>query len=407
MAGFDWRGRNPRGELVTGRVEAESTDAVATQLINAGITPIEIQEGAGGGSRMATWRRQLGSGRPGADDLILFSRQMYTLTKAGVPLIRGLQGLGGSTRNPALREAIEDVVDALESGHELSAALARHPKVFSSLFVNLVRIGESTGNLEHSFQQIGEYLELDRDIRARVKAAMRYPVMVISAIFIAITILMIWVIPVFARFFSQQDAELPLPTKILIGTSEFAAQWWWIILAALVAGALMLRSWVRTDTGRYRWHRAKLRLPVIGPILHEATMARFARAFALVYRAGVPLVHGLTLVSRAVENEYVGQAVRDMRTGVERGESLSRTAAAAGLFSPLVLQMLNVGEETGDVDAMLQETAEFYEREVDYDLNNLSAYIEPILLVFMAILVFVLALGVFLPMWDLGRAALG
>lgn len=407
MAGFDWRGRNPRGELVTGRVEAESTDAVATQLINAGITPIEIQEGAAVGNRMAAWRRQLGSGRPGADDLILFSRQMYTLTKAGVPLIRGLQGLGGSTRNPALREAIEDVVDALESGHELSAALARHPKVFSSLFVNLVRIGESTGNLEHSFLQIGEYLELDRDIRARVKAAMRYPVMVISAIFIAITILMIWVIPVFARFFSQQDAELPLPTKILISTSEFAAQWWWIILAVMVAGALLLRSWVRTDTGRYRWHRAKLRLPVIGSILHEATMARFARAFALVYRAGVPLVHGLTLVSRAVENEYVGQAVRDMRTGVERGESLSRTAAAAGLFSPLVLQMLNVGEETGDVDAMLQETAEFYEREVDYDLNNLSAYIEPILLVFMAILVFVLALGVFLPMWDLGSAALG
>lgn len=145
MAGFDWRGRNPRGELVTGRVEAESTDAVATQLINAGITPIEIQEGAAGGNRMATWRRQLGSGRPGADDLILFSRQMYTLTKAGVPLIRGLQGLGGSTRNPALREAIEDVVDALESGHELSAALARYPKVFSSLFVNLVRIGRAPG----------------------------------------------------------------------------------------------------------------------------------------------------------------------------------------------------------------------------------------------------------------------
>jgi MSHA biogenesis protein MshG len=273
--------------------------------------------------------------------------------------------------------------------------------------VNLVRIGENTGDLEHSFHQMSAYLELDRDIRARVKAAMRYPVMVVTAIFIAIGILMVWVIPVFAGFFEQHDAELPLPTKIIMGASQFTTDWWWLILGGLVAGVFALRAWVRTETGRFRWDRAKFRLPVIGGILHEATMARFARAFAMVYRAGVPLVHGLTLVSHAVENEYVGQAVRDMRTGVERGESLSRTAGAAGLFSPLVLQMLNVGEETGDVDTMLQETAEFYEREVDYDLKNLSAYIEPILLVFMAVLVFVLALGVFLPMWDLGSAALG
>lgn len=407
MPGFDWRGRNPRGELVTGHVEADSNDAVATQLMNSGITPIDIREGTQRDDRLVTWRRNLGSSKPNVDDLILFSRQMYTLTRAGVPLIRGLAGLAGSTRNPVLRETIENVVEALESGRELSAALAQHPKVFSSMYVNLVRIGENTGDLEHSFRQMGEYLELDRDIRARVKAAMRYPVMVVTAVFIAITILMIWVIPVFARFFEQQDAELPLPTQIIMGASQFATDWWWLILALLVAGILGLRAWVNTDTGRYRWDRAKFRLPVIGSVLHEATMARFARAFAMVYRAGVPLVHGLTLVSRAVENEYVGQAVRDMRTGVERGESLSRTAAAAGLFSPLVLQMLNVGEETGDVDAMLQETAEFYEREVDYDLKNLSAYIEPILLVFMAVLVFVLALGVFLPMWDLGSAALG
>lgn len=407
MPGFDWRGRNPRGELVTGHVEAEASDAVATQLMNSGITPIEIREGAPATDRLAAWRRSLGANKPTADDLILFSRQMYTLTKAGVPLIRGLSGLAGSTRNPVLKEAIEETVEALESGRELSAALAQHPKVFSSMYVNLVRIGENTGDLEHSFNQMSEYLELDRDIRARVKAAMRYPIMVVAAIFIAISILMVWVIPVFARFFEQHDAELPLPTKIIMGASQFTTDWWWLILGGLVAGVFALRAWVRTETGRFRWDRAKFRIPVIGGILHEATMARFARAFAMVYRAGVPLVHGLTLVSRAVENEYVGQAVRDMRTGVERGDSLARTAGAAGLFSPLVLQMLNVGEETGDVDSMLQETAEFYEREVDYDLKNLSAYIEPILLIFMAVLVFVLALGVFLPMWDLGSAALG
>lgn len=406
MPGFDWRGRNSRGELVTGHVEAATTDAVATQLMNLGITPIAIEEAEPVRDTMARWRRSLGGNRPSLDDLILFSRQMYTLTKAGVPLIRGLQGLAVSTRNPVLREAIEEIVDALESGRELSGAMAQHPRVFSPMYVSIVRIGETTGNLEDSFQQMAAYLELDRDIRARVKAALRYPLMVVTAVFIAVAILMLWVIPVFARFFEQHNTELPLATRIIIGASNFAAEWWWLILLAMVGAVVVFRVWKRTERGRYRWDRFKLRLPVVGSIIHEATMARFARSFSLTYRAGVPLVQGLTLVSRAVENEYVAQAVAEMRTGVERGESLSRTAATAGLFAPLVLQMLRVGEETGNVDNMLQETAEHYEREVDYDLRNLSAYIEPILLIFMAVLVFILALGVFLPMWDLGRAAL-
>lgn len=407
MASFGWRGRNPRGELVSGSVEAESTDAVATQLLNSGITPIEIEPSESGGESVTDWQRRLFGNRPDANDLILFSRQMFTLTKAGVPLIRGLQGLGTSTRHPALKRTIHEMVDSLESGRELSNAMSQHPDIFSSMYVSVVRIGESTGNLQDSFQQMSEYLELDRDIRARVKAALRYPVMVLVAMFVALAILMTWVIPVFANFFEQQDAELPLPTKIIIGSSDFATDWWWLILILIAGAALAWRSWLGTERGRYRWDRAKFRLPAIGGIIQEATMARFARSFAMIYRAGVPLIPGLTLVSRAVENEFVAEAVRDMRTGVEHGESLSRTAASAGLFSPLVLQMINVGEETGDVDAMLQETAEYYEREVDYDLRNLSAYIEPFLLIFMAILVFVLALGVFLPMWDLGRAALG
>lgn len=407
MASFGWRGRNPRGELVSGSVEADSTDTVATQLLNSGITPIEIEQAEIGSQSGMDWQRRLFGNRPDANDLILFSRQMFTLTKAGVPLIRGLQGLGTSTRHPTLKRTIHEMVESLESGRELSNAMSQHPDVFSSMYVSVVRIGESTGNLQDSFQQMSEYLELDRDIRARVKAALRYPVMVLVAMFVALAILMTWVIPVFANFFEQQDAELPLPTKIIIGASDFATDWWWLILILMAGAVLAWRSWLGTERGRYRWDRAKFRLPAIGGIIQEATMARFARSFAMIYRAGVPLIPGLTLVSRAVENEFVAEAVRDMRTGVERGESLSRTAASAGLFSPLVLQMINVGEETGDVDAMLQETAEYYEREVDYDLRNLSAYIEPFLLIFMAILVFVLALGVFLPMWDLGRAALG
>ncbi len=407
MSAFQWRGRNARGQLVDGRVEAESTDAVAQQLMRLDITPIEIESAPSVETESVSLSQRLGMDKPGINDLILFTRQMYTLSKAGVPIIHGLRNVGESTRNPQLRHAIEDVVDALESGRDLASGMAQNPKVFPTMFVSIVRVGESSGNLEQAFSQLTDYLELERDFRAKLKQALRYPIMVITAMFIAVAILMTFVIPTFAEFFDRFDAELPLPTRIIIGASNFTADWWWVILLAIGAALLGFRAWIRTENGRYRWDRLKLRFPVVGKILFQGTMARFARTFSMTYRSGVPLIQGLTLTARAVENEYVGQAVNDMRTGIERGESLSRTAAATGLFSPLVLQMLGIGEETGDVDSMLTETAEYYEREVDYDLNNLSAYIEPILLIFLAILVLVLALGVFLPMWDVGRAALG
>ncbi len=407
MSAFQWRGRNARGQLVNGRVDAESTDAVAQQLMRLDITPIEIDSAPGVEAEHVSLSQRLGMDKPGVNDLILFTRQMYTLSKAGVPIIHGLRNVGESTRNRQLRLAIEVVVEALESGRDLASGMAQSPKVFPAMFVSIVRVGESSGNLEQAFSQLTNHLELERDFRSKLKQALRYPIMVIAAMFIAVAILMTFVIPTFADFFSRFDAELPLPTRMIIGASNFTADWWWIILLGIAGALFGFRSWIRTDNGRYRWDRLKLRFPVVGKILFQGTMARFARTFSMTYRSGVPLIQGLTLTARAVENEYIGQAVNDMRTGVERGESLSRTAAATGLFSPLVLQMLGIGEETGDVDAMLNETAEYYEREVDYDLNNLSAYIEPILLVFLAVLVLILALGVFLPMWDVGSAALG
>jgi MSHA biogenesis protein MshG len=407
MPAFQWQGRNVRGQLVNGRVEADTSDAVAEQLLRLDITPIEIETSADTTSYRVTLRETLGLDRPRIDDLILFARQMYTLTKAGVPLIRGLHNVAESTRNSMLRRAIEDVIDTLESGRELADGLAQNADIFPPMFVSIVRVGENSGQLEDAFLQLSDYLELERDFRARLKQALRYPAMVIAAMVVAVAILMVWVIPTFAGFFAQHDATLPLPTRIIIAASGFTAQWWWVFLLGIIAGLLGFRSWIRTDDGRYRWDRLKLKIPVVGKILFMGAMARFARSFSMTYRSGVPLIQGLTLVSRAVENEYVGQGVSDMRTGIERGESLSRTAAATGLFSPLVLQMIGIGEETGDVDTMLTETAEYYEREVDYDLRNLSAYIEPLLLVFLAVLVLILAMGVFLPMWDLGRAALG
>ncbi|MGY6588108.1 MAG: type II secretion system F family protein [Wenzhouxiangella sp.] len=407
MSRYAWQGRNARGQLVSGQVDADDVDRVADQLLKLDITPISINPAAKPEEQPPSLAARLGLDKPTLNDLILFSRQMYTMTKAGVPLIQGLKNVGGSTRNRQLAEAIEQIVEALESGRGLANGLASRPKIFPPMYVSIVRVGETSGALEQAFLQMATYLELERDFRARMKAALRYPIMVIVAMFIAIAILMVFVVPVFANFFASMDAELPLPTRLIMGASDIAVNWWWLILLALAGGMFAFRAWIRTDNGRYLWDRTKLRLPVIGKILFQGTLARFARSFAMTYRAGVPLIQGLTLVSRAVENEYVGQAVADMRTGIERGESVTRTAQATGLFTPLVLQMISVGEETGEVESMLQETAEFYEGEVDYDLKNLSSYIEPILLVFLAGLVLILALGVFLPMWDMGSAALG
>lgn len=410
MTSFRWRGRNSRGESVTGHMDGDDRDAVAGQLLSSGITPVEIEPASAvkrGDRGQGVRRGLLGDRGPDSGDLIFFARQMYTLVRAGVPMTRGLNGVAASTRNPVLKNTIDELVADIESGRDLGMAMNRHPYVFSPMFVNMVRVGEAAGTLEQAFALMAKYLERDREIQSRIKAALRYPTMVIAAMIIAIAILMVWVIPVFASFFDRFGAELPLPTRIIIVTSNFAAEWWMLLAAAVIAAVLAFRYWRGTPRGRYRWDRIKLNLPAIGDILFRATMARFARSFSMTYRAGVPLIQGLTLVSRAVENEYIGQAIADMRTGVERGESLLRTAQATGLFSPLILQMLGVGEETGEVDQMLDETADFYEREVDYDIDNLSSYIEPVLLVFMAVLVLVLALGVFLPMWDVGRAALG
>jgi MSHA biogenesis protein MshG len=407
MTNYAWEGRNSRGELMSGEVEADQPDAVAEQLMKLDITPIRIESQRGQTTPSVNLREQLGLDKPQLNDIVLFSRQMHTLTKAGVPLIQGLRNVANSTRNKRLVSAIGDIVEALESGRSLSAGLARNTDVFPAMYVSIIQVGETSGALEEAFAQMATYLELEREFRKKLKQALRYPVMVIVAMAIAMAILMVFVVPVFAGFFERYDAELPLPTQIIMAVSAFSVEYWWMILIGLFVAFMVTRAWVRTERGRYLWDRGKLRLPVIGKILFQGTMARFARSFSMTYKSGVPLIQGLTLVSRAVENSFIGQAVRDMRTGIERGESISRTAQATGLFSPLVLQMISVGEETGDVDGMLIETAEYYEREVEYDLGKLSEYIEPILLVFLAVLVLIMALGVFLPMWDIGRAALG
>lgn len=404
---FAYKARNARGELMQGVLEGADSGAVADQLFNTGVTPIEITvthkavaaDGDG-------WLARLLEKKVTSMDVQLFSRQLYTLLKSGVPIMRGLAGLQESAVSKSFGKVIKDLRESLDSGRELSAAMRRHPDVFSPFYLSMVRVGEMTGRLEEVFLRLFDHLEFDRDMRERVKTATRYPSFVVFAMVAAMVVVNIFVIPAFVGVFKSLHSELPLMTRILIGTSNFTVRYWPVMAVAAVAGVWGFRAWVGTQGGLYQWDKFKLKIPVAGKIILKATMARFARSFALASRSGVPIVQGLTVVSQTVDNAYLCARVEQMRDGVERGDSILRTAAAAGVFTPVVLQMIAVGEESGSIDDLMDEIAQMYEREVDYELKTLSAQIEPILIVFLGAMVLVLALGIFLPIWDLGKAAL-
>ena len=409
MAEFFYKGRSPRGELISGQLSGSTAEAVAARLISTGVTPVEIRD-ADRTSAMTVndlWIR-LGGGRPTTKDLVLFCRQMHTITRTGLPLLKGMRGLMDTTHNEVLKATLVEVIGGLESGRSLSQSLARHPRIFSQLFISIIEIGEATGTMDTAFLRMYEYLSTDEDIRKRVKSAVRYPLIVVVAIGVAIAIITMFVIPAFEPIFRQLGDNIPLPTKIIMGLSSFASNQWPLVLLGIIGGAAAAIAWVRTDSGRMRWDRLKLEIPVIGVIMRNAALARVTRSLAVALEAGLPVNQTLRSISGSVGNAHLAAKLESLTAGVERGEALSTTARNAALFTPLILQMIALGEETGALPELLNEAADFYKREVDYDLENLSAALEPILIVAVGAMVLVLALGVFLPMWDMvARARAG
>ncbi|WP_374725340.1 type II secretion system F family protein [Pseudomonas peli] len=406
---YRFTGRDAQGGKIIGSREAGSVDSLASELLAERITPLTIEEQAQASDSdvFAQLKESLRRKHVDLEELIIFCRQMYSLSKAGVPIIRAIGGLAESSRNLYLREVLQAVRSDLEGGQGMAVALNAHPKVFNTLFVSMISVGENTGQLDQAFRQLSVYLELERETRKRIKQATRYPLFVLSAMAVALVVINLFVIPAFSKVFAQFKADLPWATQILIGTSQFFQDFWWL-LALLFGGSLFgFFKWIETDAGALKWDQIKLRLPIVGGIFERIALARFTRTFAMMYRAGVPLLQTLSINSASVGNRYIGQAILAMREGIERGEALTRTASASGLFTPLVLQMMAVGEETGALDDLFVEVADFYEQEVDYDLKQLADAIEPILIVAMGIMVLVLALGVFLPMWELASAAKG
>jgi MSHA biogenesis protein MshG len=407
MPTFAYRGRGSRGDLVTGKLEGTDASAIADQLLATGITPVDIRATVVASAESVPGALQrLFAPKVTLVDVMLFSRQMYTLSKAGVPIMRALAGLQESATNPTLRAVIADLRVSLDSGRELSSAMRKHPDVFSTFYVSLVRVGETTGKLEETFNRLFGYLDFEREVRDRIKTALRYPTFVIVVITVAIAIVNFTVIPAFAKIFEANKVQLPLLTRALVAISDAFLAYWPVAIGGIAFAILAFANYIRTEQGRHAWDRAKLRIPIIGGIIFKATLARFARGFSIATSSGVQIVQGLTVVAAVVDNAYLARRVEQMREGVERGESVLRTAITTGVFTPVVLQMIAVGEETGELDDLLGEVADMYEQEVDYAVKNLSASIEPILTIFLGILVLILALGVFLPIWQMGSVML-
>ena len=401
MSNFRYSGRSVRGDFITGKLEGDSVDAVATRLLNLGVTPLHITPDSTQHVSVQDLLQRLGANRPTKADLVLFSRQMYAITKSGLPMLRGLRGLAQSTHNAILRDVLLDVLQSIEGGREFSASLARHPEIFPPLFLSMVRVGESTGTLDNSFLRLCEYLSQDQDIQDRVKAAIRYPIIVIIMIGLAVGVITVFVIPNFAPLFKVLGNDIPWPTRVIMGTSDVVVHHGWAMVGAAAFAFVVLKRYLKTEAGRYRWDGYKLKVPVLGELLRQSILSRVVRSLAISLEAGLPMIQALTLLSRAAGNEFLAERLLRLRDAVARGDPLSRAAMTSGIFPSLVLQMMSVGEETGELTRLLEEIAGFYQREVDYRLKNLTAMIEPLLIVVVGGMVLILALGVFLPMWNM------
>jgi MSHA biogenesis protein MshG len=405
MPNYAYKGRGRNGQLVDGEIEGVSNSGVASVLMDLGVTPISILEKKEQFDALKAFKDKFDLYSISIEEQLMFTRQMGALIRAGIPITRAIAGILESIENPLLIKALRDISDQLESGRNLAIASARHPKVFSNLYISMIQVGENTGQLDKAFTQMGEYIDRSRRISNNISTALRYPTTVMIAIIIAMGIVNLLVIPKFALFFEANSLALPWQTLFLLNTSKLFINYWLPFLALMIGSFVAFKRYINTPVGRLKWDKLIINVPLIGSILHRAFMARFARSFAMAYGAGVPIVLAMGVISRSIGNEYISSHVNSMREGIERGDTLTRTAKQTGMFTPVVMQMFAVGEEAGNLEEMMTFIADFYEEEVDYDVKTLSDKLEPLIYVAIGAMVLVLALGIFVPMWDITQLA--
>jgi MSHA biogenesis protein MshG len=400
MPNFKYRVRDRTGKAIDGIIDAPTLQVAGDRLYQQGYFPVMIEEEGKTGSLDVSniWKRFK---KVKAEELIFFSQQLSTLYKAGLPLLTGMASLAEQTDNKKLKPVLEAIGRQIEGGSTLFETMSRYPDVFPPVYVNMVRAGETSGRLGESLDRFVSLAERELRTQQRIKGATRYPKIVILSLVIAFAVLLTFVIPRFAQVFTSFNTPLPIPTRIMIGINDLFHTFWYIILGALVGIPILFKRYIQTKQGRYFWDRLKLRVPIFGTLFLKIALSRFAYTFVMLNRSGIPILQTLEITSATIDNVILSASLEGIIRRVKDGQSLTDAMKESGRFTPLVIQMISIGESAGTLDEMLMRVTEYYDLEVDNAIKKLSTYIEPTLTVFLGIVVLFLALAVFLPWWNM------
>jgi len=399
---FKYQARNNLGKVITGTIEVENEAAVAGALRQKRLELVSVSQSSGLSKFLASLSKK--GGNVTTKDVVVFSRQFSTMVNAGLPILQGLTIVAEQAENPDFRIVMTKVRDDISNGIPLSEAMAKHPKAFNTLYVNMVKAGEQGGILDVIFERLSEYLEKAEGVARKVKSAMMYPIVVMSVAVMVVIFLMVKVVPTFRDVFSSFGAKLPWPTQLVIDISEFLSSKKALLLFVFAIGIyIAVTMYRKTKTGAYNWDKMILKLPVFGNLARKASVAKFARTLGTLVKSGVPIMDALETVAKTSGNLVIERAVLNARDSVREGKTLTQPLKESKVFPPMVTQMINVGEETGALDTMLSKIADFYEDEVDAAVEGLTSIIEPILIVFLGVTIGFIVVAMFMPMFELGN----
>lgn len=406
MGAFDYKAVDASGKIIVDIIDSATVQSARQDLFKKGLRPISVtkrkvaasKESASSSAGSSLFQKPIKT-----DEIVLFTRELVTLLRAGVPMLTALEALSGQS-SQRMGDVVNKIYVDVMSGNSLSQAMDKHPKVFSKLFVNSIKAGEMSGSLDEVLERMAAVLKHDEDTKKKVKSAMRYPILVISAMAVAFIIILNMVIPKFALIFEGLGMDLPMATKILLGASRFMQSYIIHILVVLGVAFGGFKLYTRNPKGKYWWDETKMKMPLVGNLITKSAMARFTKMFETLNKSGLPILQTLQTVSGAVGNVAIEKTIQHVAIGVEKGEGIAGAMKRHQLFPPMVVRMISIGEQSGSLDEMLGSVAEHYDVEVEYAIKGLTAMIEPILTLVLGGAVTIMAFGIFLPMWNLTGA---
>jgi type IV pilus assembly protein PilC len=395
MATFTYTARAFNGDLRTATIDASSRDDVIAQLRKQRLSVVKIDQDA---------TKKVGRGSIKTRDVVIFTRQFSTMINSGLPLVQALTILAEQTDNKALAEVTKKVVFDVESGNTVADALSKHPRAFTNLYVNMVAAGEAGGILDTILMRLATFLEKNDALVRKVKGAMIYPAVIMSVAAVAIVVLLIFVIPVFEGMFASVGLALPLPTRIVIGASRFLKSYWWVVLAVFVVGGYLFKKYYASHSGKLVVDRFMLKMPVLGDVLRKSAVSRFTRTLGTLISSGVSILEGLEITAKTAGNRVIQDAIMQSRSSIAGGDTIAQPLQKSKVFPPMVISMIAVGEQTGGLDEMLSKIADFYDEEVDAAVSNLLSLLEPIMIVFLGVVVGGMVVAMYLPIFDMINA---